>query len=248
MARRRFFVPEVHSGQAELAGDEAKHLTQVLRVETGQLYEISDNQRVYLAEVETARKSHVAFRILETYPAPEPMTPLTVLLAVIKFERLEDAIEKATELGATEIRLIKAERSERGLDQAVPKRIQRWNRIALEASQQCRRWQLPEITGPVPLKKALEFEADYRLFLDEERTGKPLLSVLTRGPQPAAILVGPEGGWPDHEREAILAAGWTPTSLGPLVLRAETAVMAALAGLNAAFLRDMKVTDSEKRT
>lgn len=236
MARRRFFVPEVHSGEASLEGDEAKHLTQVLRVETGQLYEISDNEHVYLAEVTQARKSGVVFRVLEKFPDAEAPNPVAVLVALVKFERLEVVLEKATELGATEIRLVKAERSERGLDLAAPKRMHRWQRIALEASQQSRRTRLPAIAGPVSFSDALRFESDYRLFLDEDRTGASILDVVTRR-APAALLIGPEGGWPDHEREAARAAGWTPVSLGPLVLRTETAAVAALAVLNSVFYR-----------
>lgn len=237
MARRRFFVPPVRHSQTELEGDDAKHLTQVLRVEAGEIYEISDNHNLYLAEVSLARKAHVVFRVLEQLPTPEPPVPVTVLVALIKFERLETVIEKATELGATEIRLVRAERSEKGLELAVPKRMQRWQRIALEASQQSRRFRLPELSGPIPLAKALAFEAEHRLFLDEERTGKSMLDVVS-GKAPTAILVGPEGGWPPHEREQALAAGWTPVSLGPLVLRTETAVLAALATLNACFYRN----------
>jgi 16S rRNA (uracil1498-N3)-methyltransferase len=225
MARRRFFVSHVRNGQAELEGDEARHLTQVLRVEAGQVYEISDNENVYLAEVDAARKQHVVFRVLDRLPAEEPPVPVTLLLSLIKFERLETLIEKAAELGVTEIRLVKAERSEKGLDLAAPKRI------ALEASQQSRRVKLPVLHAPVPLREALKFEAAYRLFLDEERNGANMLEAVKQ-PGPAAVLVGPEGGWPDHERAAALAAGWTAVSLGPNVLRTETAAIAALAVLN----------------
>jgi 16S rRNA (uracil1498-N3)-methyltransferase len=236
MARRRFFVPEVHSGEASLNGDEAKHLTQVLRVETGEIYEISDNEHVYLAEVTQARKSGVVFRVTEKLPDSDPLTPVTVLVALVKFERLEVVFEKATELGATEIRVVKAERSERGLDLAAPKRMHRWQRIALEASQQSRRTKLPAISGPVSMKEALRHGAEYRLFLDEDRTGVSVLDVVTRR-APTALLIGPEGGWPDHEREAAREAGWTGVSLGPLVLRTETAAVAALSVLNSVFYR-----------
>ena len=236
MARRRFFVPEVRNNQTELEGDDARHLTQVLRVEAGQIYEISDNQNVYLAEVTLARKAHVVFRVMEQLPPPETPVPLTVLVALIKFERLETVFEKATELGATEIRLVRAERSEKGLDLAAPKRMHRWQRIVLEASQQSRRAALPQITGPIPFAKALEFQGEHRLFLDEDRTGRSILDHVN-GQAPASILAGPEGGWTAHERQEALAAGWAPVSLGPLVLRTETAVIAALAALNAAFYR-----------
>lgn len=237
MARRRFFVPEIRNGHAELDGDDAKHLTQVLRVEAGQIYEISDNENVYLAEVALARKAHVVFDITDQLPASEPPVPVTLLAALIKYERLETVIEKATELGVTTIQLVKAERSERGLDLAAPKRMARWQRIALEASQQSRRTRLPELQLPVSFRKALETPATHRLFLDEERGGRSLLDLVT-APAPAALLVGPEGGWPAHERDAALAAGWSPVSLGPFILRAETAAIAALAALNAAFYRD----------
>ncbi|MBC7924789.1 MAG: 16S rRNA (uracil(1498)-N(3))-methyltransferase [Bryobacteraceae bacterium] len=236
MARRRFFVPEVKNGQAELEGDDAKHLTQVLRVETGEIYEISDNERVYIAEVTLARKAHVLFQVVEELPPPEPLRPLIVLVSLIKFERLETVIEKATELGATEIKLVRAERSEKGLDLAAPKRMARWKRIALEASQQSRRSMLPEISGPVALRNALELVADHRIFLDEERTGQPLLDVVQK-PGTVALLTGPEGGWPDHERESAMKAGWSPVTLGPFILRAETAAIAAMAAVQAAFLR-----------
>jgi 16S rRNA (uracil1498-N3)-methyltransferase len=237
MARRRFFVPEVRNGQAELTGDDAKHLTQVLRVEAGQLYEISDNENVYLAEIALARKAQVIFRVSERMPAPDAPVPVTLLVALIRFERLEGIIEKATELGVTTIQLVKAERSERGLDLAVPKRMARWHRIALEASQQSRRARLPEILPPVPFRKALETGAAHRLFLDEERTGRSILDLVpSRGT--TALLVGPEGGWPAHERDAALETGWSPVSLGPLVLRTETAAIAALATLNAVLYRN----------
>lgn len=236
MARRRFFVPEVRNGTAELEGEDAKHLTQVLRVETGQMYEISDSENVYLAEVEIARKAQVLFRIKEQLASSEPMTGLTVLVSLIRFERLESILEKATELGVTEFRLVRAERSEKGLDLAVPKRMQRWKRIVLEASQQSRRSHLPAISGPVSLAEAVRQGADYRLFLDEERTGRTILDLVDR-PGTAAILIGPEGGWPAHERTAALDAGWLPVTLGPLVLKTETAAIAALATLSAVFSR-----------
>jgi 16S rRNA (uracil1498-N3)-methyltransferase len=236
MARRRFFVHEVRNGQAELEGDEARHLTQVLRVEAGQVYEISDNDRVYLAEVDLARKQHVIFRTIEPVPAKEPSVPVVLFISLIKFERLETIIEKATELGVAEIRLVKAERSEKGLDVAAPKRMHRWGRIALESSQQSRRVKLPVIHEPVPLRTALEFQTACRLFLDEEREGETMLDVL-RERGPAAVLVGPEGGWTAGERQQASDAGWHPASLGPLILRSETAAIAALATLNSFLYR-----------
>ena len=240
MSRRRFFVDAIRNQTAELEGDEARHLTQVLRVEAGQLYEISSHGNLYLAEVETARKQHVVFRIREPLPPEPPPPPVTLLAALIKFERLELLIEKATELGAGTIGFVKAERSEKGLEQGAAKRMTRWQRIVQEASQQSRRARMPDLLAPATLRDALKTPAERRLFLDEHRDGTPMLRALdgATAATPVALLVGPEGGWPEHERDAARAAGWTAISLGPTVLRAETAAMAALAVLAAVLHRD----------
>jgi 16S rRNA (uracil1498-N3)-methyltransferase len=237
--RRRFFVDQVRSGRAEISGDDARHLTRVLRVEAGQRYEISDNRNVYLAEVDTARKEHVTFRTLEKLAAPAPTVRLVLCAALIKFDRFEWMIEKATELGVSQMVPVETIRSERGLERAAHKRVERWRRIALEASQQSRRAFLPEVSEPEPLSDALSREAIYRFALDENPAARPLNAALpaTRDPQDTvAMLIGPEGGWTDEERAQFTGAGWSPVSLGPLILRAETAALAALAIVNSAWL------------
>jgi 16S rRNA (uracil1498-N3)-methyltransferase len=238
--RRRFFVDQVRNGHAQIAGEEARHLTRVLRVEPGQRYEISDNHEVYLAEIETARKESVVFRTLEKLPASPPSARIELYAALIKFDRFEWIVEKATELGVTEIVPVEAARSDRGLEKAAGKRAERWRRIALEASQQSRRTVLPEIAGPISLNDAIARTASYRYALDENPGAAPLLDALP-AVRPAldtvAILTGPEGGWTEEERAGFTAAGWTPVSLGPLILRAETAVIAALAVISQAWLK-----------
>lgn len=235
MARRRFFVDEVHNHRAELNGEEARHLSHVLRVEVGQKYEISDNTHVYLAEVEMARKERIVFLTLEKLPFAEPLVHVTLLAALIKFDHFEMILEKATELGVAVIVPVEATRSERGLERAAEKRLTRWRRIVLESSQQSRRARLPEVAAPVEFAEAVKQESSVRLFLDEERTGNPILAALSHKPATVSLLVGPEGGWTDPERTAANAAGWTSASLGPQILRAETAAIAAMAILNAAY-------------
>src|SRR5271170_6116320 len=176
--RRRFFVDQVRNGHAEINGEDAKHLTRVLRVAAGQRYEISDNHSVYLAEIETSRKEHVVFRTLEKLPAQE-ITPTVVLCAaLIKFDHFEWMIEKATELGVARIVPVAAARSEHGLERAAHKRVERWRRIALEASQQSRRAHLPEVDEPVSFREALATPAVRRYVFDEDPTAPPLPSVL----------------------------------------------------------------------
>jgi 16S rRNA (uracil1498-N3)-methyltransferase len=236
--RRRFFVDEVRNGHAEIAGDDARHLTRVLRVEVGQRYEISDNHSVFLAEIETARKEHVIFRTLERLELPQPGPEIVIYTALIKFDRFEWIVEKATELGVASIVPVETIRSERGLERAAHKRVERWRRIAMEASQQSRRAFLPEIVEPIALSEVLLKSHTQRFVLDENASAPPIAKALpdTRNSSDSiAILVGAEGGWTEEERGEFSAAGWTPVSLGPLILRAETAAVAALSIIGAAW-------------
>ncbi len=239
MARRRFFIPEIRRGAAELTGPEAEHLVRVLRAEPGQVYELSDDRDLYLAEVDTARKSLVVFRILEKLPAPEPGVQITLFPSLFKFDRFEWLVEKATELGVAAIQPWEAVRTERGLALAAAKRTARWEKIANEASQQSRRAHLPRIEGVVRLAEILQTPAGVRLFLDEDPAAPPILQTLPVERKPedrVALLFGPEGGWTPQEREQAMAAGWKPSSLGRNILRAETAAIAALAVIQASWL------------
>ena len=228
MARRRFFVDRIHDNHADLTGDDARHLARVLRAQPGQRYEISDNHCAYLAEIAEITAHHVTFRILEPLPTPQSQPEIVLYAALIKFDRFEWLIEKATELGVSRLVPINAERTENGLAAAAAKRIERWRKIAHESSQQSRRLCLPEIAPPEPFTAAITDASLLRVFLDEQPGSPPLLPApLPQGP--IAILTGPEGGWTDRERTAALSAGWKPVSLGPSILRAETAAIAALA-------------------
>jgi len=229
MARRRFFVDEVRNGHAQIEGDEAHHLTRVLRVTVGQQFEICDDRQVYLAEVEEARKNLVRFTIVAKLEPGPPTPPVALVCALIKFDRLEWLIEKATELGVASIVPVETERSEHGLLLAAEKRVERWRRIALEASQQARRSFLPEIATPVRLTTHLQHPYDFRVRLEEESGAPPLLVPLPWREQSLALAIGPEGGWTDKERVAMTASGWVAGSLGGNMLRAETAALAGLA-------------------
>ncbi|HSW50889.1 MAG TPA: RsmE family RNA methyltransferase, partial [Bryobacteraceae bacterium] len=132
MARRRFFVDRVRDGRAEVEGETAEHLRKVLRAEPGQKLEISDNHCVYLAEIEGFQKGLVRLRLLEQIPAEEPAARVTLLAALVKFDRFEWIVEKATELGVETIIPVAAARSEKGLELAAAKRLDRWRRIAVE--------------------------------------------------------------------------------------------------------------------
>jgi 16S rRNA (uracil1498-N3)-methyltransferase len=237
MARRRFFVDAVHSGHAQIMGEEAHHLSRVLRVEPGQKFEISDNQHVYLAEVESARKDLISFAIVAQIEAAGPVVRTVLLASLIKFEHFEWMIEKAIELGVERVFPVEAERSEKGLALAAQKRLPRWRRIAREASEQSRRARLPLIDSPVSLATVLRYQVDHRYVL-EEAGAPPILSIVPTALHTedcVGLLVGPEGGWTERERVEIAAAGWAAVSLGPEILRAETAAIAGLSIINAAW-------------
>ncbi len=238
MARRRFFVDEILSGRAQIAGETAHHLTRVLRVEPGQTFELSDNRNLYLAEVDAVRKDLVSFVIREQLEPALPVVRITLLASLIRFERFEWLVEKATELGVEVIVPVQSERSEKGLDRAAEKRSERWRKIAREASEQSRRDRLPEISPVLSWAAALAVEADHRLVLDEAAETKPIASALpsTRAQQNhVALLVGPEGGWTDRERSAFPAQGWVGVGLGCTILRSETAAIAGIAVIAAAW-------------
>jgi 16S rRNA (uracil1498-N3)-methyltransferase len=222
-------VDSIRGGTAELRGDEARHLTRVLRVEPGQRFEISDNQQAYLAEITEARGEHVLFRVVEALPAVLSPVSVTLCASLIKFDRFEWIVEKATELGVDRILPVEATRTEKGLFDASQKRRERWQRVARESSQQSRRVRIPEIAPAVRFERCLEEAAAHHYFLDESFAPPLLREIPAERSDSAALLIGPEGGWTDSERRLAAAASWQPVSLGPLVLRAETAACAALA-------------------
>ena len=197
----------------------------VLRAEAGQRYEISDDRDVYLAEITSARKSSVSFQVIEKLPVEAEVRRIVLVAALIKFDRFEWLIEKATELGVAEIRPFEAVRTERGLRQAAQKRLARWEKIALEASQQARRAHLPVVAPACSSAEAFGTEAEVKLMLDED----PDAPAIRKTEGDVALLVGPEGGWTDGEREQARATGWTACSLGSNILRAETAAIAGIA-------------------
>jgi 16S rRNA (uracil1498-N3)-methyltransferase len=234
MARRRFLVERVRDNAAELRGEDARHLARVLRAEPGQQYEVSDGASVYLAEIAAVEKERVIFRVVEALDTPPAPVRLTLYAALVKFDRFEWLVEKAAELGVAAIVPVNAARSEKGLLEAARKRVERWRRIAHESSQQARRLGPPEIGEPQPLATAIAAGTSLRYFLDEKPGATSLAAAIPphgerRRSDAVALATGPEGGWTDAERAAATAAGWTPVSLGPLILRAETAAIAAAA-------------------
>ena len=237
--RRRFFVEQFTGNSAAIEGDTAHHLGRVLRAQQGQLYELSDGQRVRLGRIEQVSRDRIDFALLDEIPAHPPGIDVTLLLSVVKFDAFEWAIEKATELGVSTIVPLASARSEKVLLAAAGKRAERWKKILAEASQQSRRVRVPMLqTVSQPTHAFHAQAAATTKIMLSERPDAPALqrilnpeSVESRG-RHVTLAIGPEGGWTDAEFAAAQASGFREASLGKLILRTETAVVAALASIN----------------
>jgi 16S rRNA (uracil1498-N3)-methyltransferase len=228
MTRRRWIADEFSSETASLLGENAAHLARVLRARVGQQFDIACGDVVRIGTVTSVADDRVEFSLGDiVVQAAEP--ELVLLMAIYKFDRMEWAIEKSTELGATRIVPIIARRTDAHLAPAAAKRVERWRRIAHEAAQQSRRLRPPQIDPPEKLSSALATEAATRLLLNEDEEQLSFRDALGHATSPLALAIGPEGGWTAEEIAQFAAAGWRSVSLGSRILRAETAAIAALA-------------------
>ncbi len=228
MTRRRWIADEVTGDRAALVGEHAEHLARVLRAQVGQQFDVVAEGRARRGTVSRISAGRVEFDLSEDLPAVTG-SDVRLLLALFKFDRFEWAIEKATELGVSQIIPLVAARTDSHLASASAKRVERWRRIGHEASQQSRRLKPPEISDPTKLKAVLLHSSGTRIVLSEAEQGKGLKQVLSSADEPVTLAIGPEGGWTNDELKIFAEAGWVPASLGQTILRAETAAIAALA-------------------
>lgn len=249
MTRRRFYAPpEAFNSDvttAVLAGDEARHLRDVLRLAAGDEVFLFDGfgteYRCVVNDV--ARASSRVDVIEEVAPAgSESPLKLTLAVALLKGEKFDLVVQKATELGVTRIVPVKTARADiRLTDNAdAAKRVSRWQRIALEAAKQSGRAFVPQVSVPVNFSTFVfdkELENARRVMFSERNGGNlSELEDLAPTEQPAMIaLVGSEGGWADEEIAAAGAANWRLVTLGGRTLRAETAAITAAALLQNRF-------------
>ena len=231
MTRRRWIADQVAGDRAVLLGAQAGHLARVLRARVGQEFEIAAGGKVRLGRIAAVNAERVEFELGEEVAKASSGAGVSLLLAVFKFDRMEWALEKAVELGAGRIVPVIARRTDAHLSSAAGKRVERWQRIAREAAQQSRRVGTPEIGTPLKLKDAVAGENGLRIVLAESERGRMLRDVLRENASASDIVlaIGPEGGWTVEELNLFAENGWIAASLGPTILRAETAAIAALA-------------------
>jgi 16S rRNA (uracil1498-N3)-methyltransferase len=247
MTRRRWIAnspansPDAKT--ASLIGAQAEHLARVLRAQPGMQADVVANGRVYQGEIASVSIDEVVFHLLEEIES-EPALPVTLVLAVFKFDRMEWAIEKATELGVATIVPVIARRTEKHLAQAAEKRVERWRRIVQEAAKQSRRADLPTVEEPITLAAYLQrpSNAQHILLAEDERNTTLRQRIETALEASSTDLpnfqfaIGPEGGWTPEELALFTKHNWQAASLGPRILRAETAATTTLS-IASAFLQ-----------
>jgi 16S rRNA (uracil1498-N3)-methyltransferase len=235
MTRRRWIAEHWDEATATLVGSQAEHLVRVLRAQPGMQADVVAGGHVFHAEIAAVAASEVRFNLISELNA-DPALPITLVVSVFKFDHMEWGIEKATELGVSAIAPVIARRTEKHLAQAAEKRVERWRRIAHEAAKQSRRSDVPLVHDPVPLAQRVRVPSDAaRIVLAEQERSTTLRAIVQEAADAAQnqmptleLAFGPEGGWAPEEEALFDANGWRAASLGPRILRAETAAIAAL--------------------
>jgi len=236
VTRRRWIAEHWDEATANIVGAQAEHMARVLRAQPGMEADVVAGGHVFHAEVAAVTPNEVRFNLIAEVQA-DPALPVTLALSIYKFDRMEWALEKATELGVAAVAPVIARRTEKHLALAAEKRAERWRRIVHEAAQQSRRSDVPIVFDPTPLAERIRAASQAsRIVLAEQERTTTLSHALDEVVAAAAdempkleIAIGPEGGWAPDEEALFDANGWIAVSLGPRILRAETAAIAALA-------------------
>jgi len=235
MTRRRFHAPpsafNLTNQTVTLSADEARHLRDVLRLQMGdEVYVFNGTGREFRCTVVGTARDSAELRIeTEVEPAkPESQLQLNLCVALLKGEKFDLVVQKATELGVTQITPLITRYADIHLrdENDAGKRIVRWQRIALEAAKQSGRAFVPEIKAPAPFASVLAETKDSQLRLMFSECGGGALNRAAPAVQHVTALVGSEGGWAKDEIEAARSAGFQIVTLGGRILRAETAAIA----------------------
>ncbi len=240
MTSDRFFIEKekLDFPFAYLEGAEHHHLSRVARIRPKDKVWLFDKQgTTYLARVEEIEKEKTRLSILKRKKEKEPKIKITLAQALVRSKRMEFIIQKATEWGITTFIPVMTSRSLIRIQEKTGKKIDRWQKIAREASKQSQRAFFPSILAPMPLDSLLGERKEERKLLLSENRGISLKDVLIsasnnpemRIPSSVIVLVGPEGGWSEEEEKNILGHGFEAISLGSQVLRAETAALSSIA-------------------
>ena len=237
----RFFIQSADvspTGRVSLAGEDALHITKALRMKPGEHVTLCDEEGVEYDTAVLSTGAEVECEILSSKPSEnEPPYRAVVYQALVRGDRFETVLMKATELGAARIVPVASARCTVRLEpKEFAKKRERWQRIAAEAAKQCGRARIPEVTDPVPFRDAAAeaARADLPLFCYEGEGTEPLPAHCAESAAPGtvSVVIGPEGGFEAAEADEARALGMRMTGLGRRILRTETAAPAVLACLS----------------
>ena len=231
----RFFLETISGDSACIAGEDARHISRVLRMQPGRDLTVNDMRGMdYLCRITEIRAGLVSLKILESMPCQsESKIPIRLYQAIPKGDKLEFIVQKAVELGAAEIIPVLTSRCiSRPSDKGMEKRLVRLRRIALEAAKQSGRGIIPRVRPVMPFADAVSEMASGGLaVMLYEESSAPLNRVLRPHPESVSLLVGSEGGFSKNEAAFAQERGVAAASLGKRILRCETAPVCALSAL-----------------
>lgn len=232
---RRFYHPTdiILGGSIDLSEDESRHLRDVLRLSVGDLVSIFDGRgSEYSCKIITIGKRRSTLDIIEQIDPAAPESPfsLTIAAAITQNDKFDLVIQKSVELGVIRLRPLKTARSEVSLKDAA-RRLDRWRRIAMEATKQCGRARIMEIAEPTSIE-TLFADHDGNVLMFSERDGEKLTPTVNDS---ATAVFGPKGGWADEELESARQSGWNIVTFGGRIMRAETAAIGITAILQNKF-------------
>lgn len=232
-------APLVPGTEVDLPGPAAAHLGRVLRLQEGDGFVLFNGDgRDYPARVASLGKRLLRAQVGEPVDAAQE-SPLRIMLlqGIARGEKMDLILQKATELGVTQVRPLSSQRSEVKLDaERAAKRVAHWRNVVVAACEQSGRARVPEVVDPATLAGVLQGLPDggLRLILDPVGT-LSFASLEMPGDRLVVLAVGPEGGWSPLDRQQLLAAGFLGLRMGPRILRTETAALAAIAALQSRF-------------
>lgn len=227
----RFFLDFAGGGEAVITGADAAHIAKSLRMRPGDPITLCDGRGTdYAGVIKEIGVQTVTVRVEGASPTlSEPSLAVTLYQGLPKGDKMDFIVQKAVELGVTAIVPVATRRSVVRLDDKADRKRERWQRIADEAAGQCGRGILPQVEPPVPFSRAVERLREETAVILYEGGGRPLRELVSPGVRQLSMMVGPEGGFEPDEVEAVREAGGAVATLGPRILRCETAPLAALA-------------------
>ena len=225
---QRYFA-KIINNNVQLSPDDLHHITHVMRMRVGDFFEVVDDQKLYVCEITSLNPFSV--KMEEKEEDVEINSHVTLFFALAKGDKIDLVIQKATELGVHRIVLFKSRRCVVNFDNKdISKKLERYQKIAKEASEQCHRLIVPEILGVIDVKDIPQYKEEVNLLAYEKKAGQTE-DFLSNNPKGVSIVIGSEGGFDEDEVDYLINQGFKTISLGKRILRCETAAIYALSVL-----------------